>query len=249
MARSKTRKSKSKGASKSRGASKSKSKSKTASKSRTAKPAARVRRGRRGKRADTQGLTKPALKRLARRGGVGRVNGGVYDELREITERHMNRTLRDVALLLAYSGHTTAAPKHLYAAMKMRGVHIAAGLNSSGRLVHFRGKRKVEREKPKAHRFRPGTVASREINHQRKKSDTLILQRVPFVKLTNRIMNEYWTGDKKPRFSAPFIDILQFSVESQLVGLLEKSVILARHGRRETVYPRDLQVSQLVSTG
>ena len=235
------------GKGKSKGASKAPAKSKaTKSKSRTGRGRKAGGHARRSRREEQKGLTKPALKRLARRSGAKRVNGAVYDTLRTITESYMEKVLRDVALLLEYSGHTTAAPKHLYTAMKLRGVHIAAGLNSSGRLVHFRGKRKVARG-AKAHRFRPGTVATREVAQQQKRSDTLILQRVPFVRLTTNIMEKYWSGSKKPRFSAPFIDMLQFAVESYLVNLLEDSVVLAVHGRRLTVYPRDLQVSQMIA--
>lgn len=247
MPRGKTGASKSKSGSKSRATSKSRSKTDSKSKSRTAGRRKAGARSRHTRREEHKGLTKPALKRLARRSGAKRVNGMVYDELRTITENYMEKILHDVAVLLEYSGHTTAAPKHLYTAMKLRGVHIAAGLNSSGRLVHFRGKRKIAREVPKSHRFRPGTVATREINQQQKRSDTLILQRVPFVKLTARIMAEHWGGDKKARFSAPFIDMLQFAVESKLVNLLQYSVKLAHHGRRQGVYPRDLQMAQEAS--
>lgn len=47
-------------------------------------------------------LQKPAIRRLARRGGVKRISGLVYEEARAVLQVFLDRTLGNV---LAYAGH------------------------------------------------------------------------------------------------------------------------------------------------
>ncbi|PNH11550.1 Histone H4 [Tetrabaena socialis] len=52
-----------------------------------------------------QGVTKPAIRRLARRGGVKRISGLIYEETRRHACR-MTVTAVDVAYALKRQGHT-----------------------------------------------------------------------------------------------------------------------------------------------
>jgi histone H4 len=44
-------------------------------------------------RDNTQGLTKPAIRRLARRGGVKRISGLVYEETRDVLKEFLRKIL------------------------------------------------------------------------------------------------------------------------------------------------------------
>ena len=53
-------------------------------------------------RDNVQGITKPAIRRLARRGGVKRISGLIYEELRGVIKVEMEHVLRDA---IAYTKH------------------------------------------------------------------------------------------------------------------------------------------------
>ncbi|KAK3306444.1 histone-fold-containing protein [Chaetomium strumarium] len=49
-----------------------------------------------------RGVTKPAIRRLARRGGVKRISGDIYDETRSVLKRFLETVLKDV---VTYTEH------------------------------------------------------------------------------------------------------------------------------------------------
>lgn len=94
----------------------------------------------------------------------------------------------------------------------------------------------------KTHRFRPGTVALREI---RKLQSTvnLVLRRAPFYRLVKEIATSLaFFGNV--RFTHSAIDAVQESTESFLTSLLADSNLCALHARRVTVMPRDLHLAR-----
>ena len=57
---------------------------------------------RRSVRENIQGITKPAIRRLARRGGVKRLSGLVYDETRNVLKAFLENVVRDA---VTYTEH------------------------------------------------------------------------------------------------------------------------------------------------
>ncbi|KAE8216071.1 hypothetical protein CF319_g8955 [Tilletia indica] len=53
-------------------------------------------------RDNIKGITKPSIRRLARRGGVKRISAGVYDEARSVLHGFLTRLIADS---IAYSDH------------------------------------------------------------------------------------------------------------------------------------------------
>ena len=84
----------------------------------------------------------------------------------------------------------------------------------------------------KPHRYRPGTVALREIRRYQKSTD-LLLRKLPFQRLAREIAQN---------ISAD----LRFASKAFLVGLMEDSNLCAIHARRVTIMPKDLQLSQRI---
>ena len=107
-----------------------------------------------------------------------------------------------------------------------------------------KSKKKVEGVK-KPHRFRPGTVALREIVKYQKTADALIPKQ-PFVRLVREIANEYKTD---LRFSARALTTLQETVEPFLVNYFADSNRLAIHGGRVTIMPKDMKLVALIDSG
>ncbi|KAI7270664.1 hypothetical protein KC345_g7387 [Hortaea werneckii] len=58
-------------------------------------------------RDNIQGITKPDIRRLARRGGVKRVSAQIYDEVRQVLRAHLERVLGDVCAVVETCGRKT----------------------------------------------------------------------------------------------------------------------------------------------
>ena len=93
-------------------------------------------------------------------------------------------------------------------------------------------------KKRKAQRYRPGTVALREIRRYQKSSELLIRQ-MPFQRLVREIAQAH---NLYVHFQSSAILALQESVEAYLVGLLEDSNLCAIHAKRVTIMPKDMQL-------
>ena len=94
----------------------------------------------------------------------------------------------------------------------------------------------------KPHRFRPGTVALREIRKYQKSTD-LLLRRLPFSRLVREITQDI-KGDM--RYQASAILALQEATESYLVGLFEDTNLCAIHAKRVTIMPKDIQIARRI---
>ena len=90
----------------------------------------------------------------------------------------------------------------------------------------------------KPHRYRPGTVALREIRRYQKSTE-LLIRKAPFVRLVWEVA-EYL--DIKCRFQSTAILALQEASEAYLIGLFEDTNMCAIHARRVTIMPRDIQL-------
>ena len=91
----------------------------------------------------------------------------------------------------------------------------------------------------KRRRYRPGTVALREIRRFQKSTE-LLIQRMPFQRLVREIAQTY---SPYLQFQSGAVLALQEAVEAYLVGLLEDSNLCAIHAKRVTIMPRDMQLA------
>jgi histone H3 len=100
----------------------------------------------------------------------------------------------------------------------------------------------------KPHRYRPGTVALREIRRFQKSTD-LLLRKAPFQRLVREISQEKdpnWPGKPDVRYMATSILALQESAEAYLVGLFEDTNLCAIHSKRVTIMPKDIQLARCI---
>ena len=94
----------------------------------------------------------------------------------------------------------------------------------------------------KPHRYRPGTVALREIRRYQKSTE-LLLRKLPFQRLVREVASEY---KNDLRFQATAIAALQEATEAYMVSLFEDSNLCAIHGKRVTVMPKDMQLARRI---
>lgn len=90
----------------------------------------------------------------------------------------------------------------------------------------------------KPHRYKPGTVALREIRKYQKSTE-LLLRKSPFQRLVREIASDYKT---ELRFQSMAVEALQEMCEAYLVRVFEQSNTCAIHAKRVTIMPKDLQL-------
>ena len=94
----------------------------------------------------------------------------------------------------------------------------------------------------KPHRYRPGTVALREIRKYQKSTD-LLIRKLPFQRLVREIACEFKSD---LRFQSSAVLALQEASESYLVSLFEDTNLCAIHARRVTIMPKDIQLARRI---
>ena len=125
------------------------------------------------------------------------------------------------------------------------------------------------------HRYRPGTLALREIRHYQKKTN-LLIRRAPFARLVKEIAQDCMQEMRfrssaiganllirrapfarlvkeiaqdcmqEMRFRSSAIGALQEAAEAYLVGLFEDTNLCAIHAKRITIMPRDIQLARRI---
>jgi histone H3 len=92
----------------------------------------------------------------------------------------------------------------------------------------------------KSFRFRPGTVALREIRRYQKGTD-LLLRKAPFQRLVRELTAAHKDG---LRFQSSAVLAIQEATESYVVSLLADTNLCAIHTKRVTIMPRDIHLAR-----
>ena len=94
----------------------------------------------------------------------------------------------------------------------------------------------------KPHRYRPGTVALREIRKYQKGTE-LLIRKLPFQRLVREIAQGF-----RPdlRFQSSAVQAIQEAAEAYLVGLFEDTNLCAIHARRVTIMAKDMQLARRI---
>ncbi|NWY19952.1 H3 protein, partial [Aphelocoma coerulescens] len=96
----------------------------------------------------------------------------------------------------------------------------------------------------KPHRYRPGTVALREIRrYQKKESYSIYVYKVLKQRLVREIAQDFKTD---LRFQSSAVMALQEASEAYLVGLFEDTNLCAIHAKRVTIMPKDIQLARRI---
>ena len=101
----------------------------------------------------------------------------------------------------------------------------------------------TQQGQPKPRRYRPGTVAVREIRRYQKSTE-LLLRKLPFQRLVRELAQDL--GKMAIRFQSGAIMALQEASDAYLVGLLEDANLCAIHAKRVTIMPKDIQLAHCI---
>ncbi|KAF1750633.1 hypothetical protein GCK72_017184 [Caenorhabditis remanei] len=94
----------------------------------------------------------------------------------------------------------------------------------------------------KPHRYRPGTVALREIRRYQKSTD-LIIRKAPFQRLVREIIQDYLIDY---RFQSSSILVMQEASEAYLVEIFELTNLCAIHAKRVTIMTKDMMLARRI---
>lgn len=209
-------------------------------------------------RDNIQGVTKGALKRLARRAGITRLSGLMYEELRTVLKFFIENIERDAVTFTEHVRHTTVKREDVLAAAEFMNMPIVAGRvfkkdkvkkkekaaaktatpqKSKGGKSKSKKTSKSRGEKKTRH-FKPGTVALREVKRYQKTSGFLIAS-LPFERLVREVAQDFKAD---LRFSRSAVALIQLITEHYLVGILEESVLVAISAKRVSVQPKDVHL-------
>ncbi len=94
----------------------------------------------------------------------------------------------------------------------------------------------------KPHRFRPGTVALREIRRYQKGTE-LLLRKAPFQRFVREVAQDF---NSSLKFTGIALMALQHASEAYTVGLFEDTNLCAIHGKRVTIMPKDIQLARRI---
>ena len=100
----------------------------------------------------------------------------------------------------------------------------------------------------KKRRYKPGTVALREIRKYQKNTD-LLIRKLPFQRLVREIAEDNLSSrfTNGIRFQATAVLALQEAAEAYLVRKFEHSNLEAIHGKRVTIMPKDMQLARAIA--
>lgn len=197
-----------------------------------------------------QGITKPAIKRLARVGGVTRMTGLMYYEIRGVLKVFMENVMRDAITSMKYDRRKRLQTKDLNIALEHCGMYLGAGLGSkaSGKPItqcKQKAAKKKERKEgtTKKHKFKSGTVALREVRRLQKHSDCLVIPKLSFKRLTKEIGQDF---ESDIAYSKNFMELFQLVCENYLVELFQDALLCALHAERNSLMPKDIQLARRI---
>ncbi|OJJ43783.1 hypothetical protein ASPZODRAFT_135809 [Penicilliopsis zonata CBS 506.65] len=101
--------------------------------------------------------------------------------------------------------------------------------------------------KGRRHRYKPGTVALKEIRKYQRSYD-LLLRKLPFARLVREVALELLPANvgAELRWQSHAIQALQEAAEAFLVHLFEDTNLCALHAKRVTIMQKDIQLARRI---
>ncbi len=94
----------------------------------------------------------------------------------------------------------------------------------------------------KPHRYRPGTVALREVRRFQKTTE-LLIRKAPFQRVVREIAQTMFPN-KDLRFQSLAVLALHEASEAYMVGMFEDTNLSALHAKHVTIMPRDILLAR-----
>jgi histone H3/H4 len=161
---------------------------------------------------------------------------------RATTSKRIRITIRDLQLAI----ETDTEINKLFQTLNIKflGGGVLPFIHNSLQTKKTRRKKKIQNteiqntEIKKTHRFRPGTVAIREIKKYQKMSNCLTFAKFPFERLVRSIISQ---SNSNMKISKDVFIILQYFIEQYIVNFLHKANLAAIHTGRVKLMASDIK--------
>jgi len=181
-------------------------------------------------------VTKPGIRRLARRAGVVRVQGLMYNEMRGLIKVHIENIVKLAVIFMQYKERRTLMHSDVKEALRrlklpVWGVDGTEKTERSG-VKKGKGKRTAKR----------GSVAVREIKKYQKSSN-LLLARAPIERVVRQSMYDFTSNT---RIEGKALALIHASTEARVTKAFSKSQLMAIHAGRKGVTMSNLRAGNRV---
>lgn len=165
---------------------------------------------------------------------------------KQITPRHIYMAINtddELSRVLPGYVYDGGVVPHIHRALLKdgkKGDEAVDDMKVTSKLKKTKKTKKASDGSTKKRRFRPGTVALKEIRYYQRASETLI-RRQPFTRLVREVAQDFKFD---LRFQMSAIDVLHRFIEAKLINTMQKSNMIAIHAKRVTVMPKDIQLAR-----
>ena len=111
--------------------------------------------------------------------------------------------------------------------------------------ARHRGGKELRTDALKPKRYRPGTMALREIRRHQQSTE-LLIRRAPFDHLVRDLVQDLWHGGHELRVSPAAVTALQEAAEAYLVLLFKDTNLCAIHAKHVAIMLKDIQLVQRI---
>ena len=222
------------------------------------------------------GITKPAIKRLAHKGGVKIISGLIYEETRGILKVWMEDVLSEAVAYAQFYRKKTINEAMISAALteKSIGGWIDPTLKAKTCKVKSKGKGKSEKKKGEKKKGEKKEGEKKEgekkegekkegekkkgEKKRRAKPGVAALREIRYYQKQSgcllipqaawrRLVRELGQGYMKDlNYTKGALELFQFAAESYLIGLYEEAQLCALHAGRVGIQPKDLQLARRI---
>lgn len=175
-------------------------------------------------------ITNAAIQRLARRGGVKRISGLVYDEIRGVMKTFLENIIKSSEIRMVSTKLNTIKVEHVLPSLDIAMYSSAI----SDFKCHLRDAKKDD--------------ALRDIRHFQK-TGCLLLPRASFARVVKDIARGFKISDNIVHISSDAVLLLQYATEAHFVNLFANSMLVAIHADRTGILPTDIQICRQICNG
>lgn len=181
------------------------------------------------------GITKPAIQRLAHKGGAKYLSGLVYEETRGLAKVFLEDVIQKAVFHLETKRRRIITSEFVLESLKLVGQKVYGAAVRA----HQKRCKPMPAPKPRQKPAKRGTRSLQQIKYLQKQHGCVNLAKAPFYRLVKEITKDY---NRKALWSANAVAILQEATEAHFTGLYKNATLAAAHAKRQVVKPKNLHL-------
>lgn len=190
-------------------------------------------------RNNIEGVTKPAITRLANQAGVPRLSGLVHEDVRDVVRVEVEKLIKAAVAYMEHAKRKTLSSEDfLNAYENVNGKKFYGSAPEKGCDVYHRAEKAKGEKKRKTS---PKKIAVQKIKHYQKQTDCFMIRLLPFNRFVREVGQDY---KDELRYSENFLNMMHGAVERHIVEVLSDAFHVTVHCKRTTLYAKDVQLAR-----